>query len=118
VKAKVILFKASGKYYTEEEWEVPTEVPDYSSVRGNFMRRVIAPYDMRHSKDFRRLDGGAVLVVDQEPWGYPHLFPGETLGRTVAKLADAAQNLVSEGQEPNSVLQDFIRRLHLALRMQ
>lgn len=23
-KAKVILFKPSGKYYTEEEWEIPT----------------------------------------------------------------------------------------------
>lgn len=77
MKATVILFKPSGKYYTEEEWEVPEEVPDHSPMRGNYTRRVIGPYDMEHSKDFRRIDGGAVLVVTQEPWGYPHLFPNE-----------------------------------------
>lgn len=62
MKAKVILFKASGKYYTEEEWDVPAGA--------------IGPYDMAGSRDFRRIGGGAVLVESQEPWGYPHLFPG------------------------------------------
>jgi hypothetical protein len=76
-KARVILFKASGKYYTQEEWEIPIAVKDYSERRGAFTREAIGPYDMRHSKDFRRIDGGAVLVPTQEPWGYPHLFPGK-----------------------------------------
>jgi len=61
-RARVILFKASGKYYTEEEWLIP--------------ERAIGPYDMLNSPDFRRIGGGAVLVDTQEPWGYPHLFPG------------------------------------------
>ena len=61
-KVTVILFKRSGKYYTEEEWAVPVDA--------------IAPSDMKRSPDFRRIDGGAVLVDSQEPWGFPHLFPG------------------------------------------
>lgn len=60
--ATVILFKASGKYYTEEPWRIP---PD-----------ALGPFDMERSPDFRRIGGGAVLVETQEPWGYPHLFPG------------------------------------------
>jgi hypothetical protein len=60
MKATVILFKSSGKYYTEEEWTVPDGA--------------IGPYDMRNSVDFRRIDDGPVLVVTQEPWGYPHLL--------------------------------------------
>jgi hypothetical protein len=76
MKAKVILFRHSGKYYTEEHWEVPEEVDDWSSYRGNFRRPVVGPYDMSQSKDFRRISGGPVLVVTQEPWGYPHIFPG------------------------------------------
>jgi hypothetical protein len=59
-RAKVILFKPSGKYYTEEEWTVPDPA--------------LGPYDMAQSPDFRRISGGAVLVVSQEPWGYPFLF--------------------------------------------
>ena len=62
-KAKVILFRPSGKYYTEEEWEVPPGA--------------IGPYDLKDSSDFRRIGGGAVLVDSQEPWGYPHLFPND-----------------------------------------
>lgn len=58
-KAKVILFKDSGKYYTEEYWDIPDDA--------------IGPFDMMRSKDFRRIGGGAVLVVSQEPWGYPWL---------------------------------------------
>jgi hypothetical protein len=59
--ANVILFKPSGKYYTEEPWQIPHDA--------------IGPYDMQRSPDFRRIDGGPVLVDTQEPWGYPHLFP-------------------------------------------
>jgi hypothetical protein len=75
-KATVILFKSSGKYYTEEEWEIPDEVPTEASY-GLIRRAVVGPYDMEHSRDFHRISGGAVLVVTQEPWGYPHLFPSE-----------------------------------------
>lgn len=64
VRAVVILFGPSGKYYTEEYWCVPAGA--------------IGPYDMERSPDFRRISGGAVLVDTQEPWGYPHLFPGVT----------------------------------------
>ena len=60
-KARVILFRRSGKYYTEEDWRVP--------------EGAIGPYDMARSPDWRRIDGGPVLVDSQEPWGYPHLFP-------------------------------------------
>jgi hypothetical protein len=76
-RAKVILFKPSGKYYTEEAWRIPAQVEDYSPKRGNYVRRPILPSDMLQSPDFRRIDFGAVLVVSQEPWGYPHLFPSE-----------------------------------------
>lgn len=62
-KAKVILFKSSGKYYTEEEWEIP--------------ENAIVPYDMVRSTDFRRISGGPVLIEAQEPWGYPHLITVE-----------------------------------------
>lgn len=74
--AKVILFKPNGKYYTEEEWRIPEQVP--SESRPGQTRKVIGPYDMEHSPDFRRISGGAVLVESQEPWGFPHLFPGTT----------------------------------------
>lgn len=80
MRATVLLFKPSGKYYTEEKWAVPERVPDFSPQRGNYMRAVMGPYDLEHSPDFRRIDGGAVLVVTQEPWGFPHLFPGGPLG--------------------------------------
>lgn len=61
-KAMVILFKPSGKYYTEEWWEVPDGA--------------IGPYDMDRSPDFRRIAGGPVLVTSQR-WGFPHLFESE-----------------------------------------
>lgn len=75
-KARIILFKQSGKYYTEEEWEIPTqeEVIERGGNRGDS----IGPFCMRYSKDFRRIAGsGPVLVDSQDPWGYPHLFPEE-----------------------------------------
>jgi hypothetical protein len=74
MKAKVILFKPTGKYYTGEEWRIPTVVPGWSPQRGSYTRGAIIPADMLYSPDFRRIDGGAVLVPEQEPWGYPHLI--------------------------------------------
>jgi hypothetical protein len=62
-KATVILFKPSGKYYTEERWRIPDGA--------------IGPFDMDQSPDFRRIAGGPVLVETQEPWGFPHLFPAK-----------------------------------------
>jgi hypothetical protein len=63
--AHVLLFKPSGKYYTEEDWRIPADA--------------IGPYDMLHSPDFRRISNGPVLVETQEPWGYPHLFPADVI---------------------------------------
>lgn len=74
MKATVILFKPSGKYYTEEQWEVP--LPDAVLEGGGNRGDSVTPFCMRFSTDFRRISGGPVLVVTQEPWGYPHLFPG------------------------------------------
>lgn len=74
-KASVILFKPSGKYYTTEEWEVPTKEEVIS--RGGMPGDSVGPFCMKYSKDFRRIGGGAVLIETQEPWGYPHLFPSE-----------------------------------------
>lgn len=59
-RARVVLFKDSGKYYTEEYWLIPDGA--------------IGPHDMKNSVDFRRIGGGAVLVPTQEPWGFPTLF--------------------------------------------
>ena len=69
--ASVTLFRKSGKYYTIEAWRVPAGA--------------IGPEDMRRSPDFRRIDGGLVLVdadaadefPEAENWGFPHLFPAE-----------------------------------------
>lgn len=72
--AKVILFKPSGKYYTEERWEIPTY--DETLERGGNGGDSAIPYCMRFSKDFRQIDGGPALVITQEPWGYPHLIQG------------------------------------------
>lgn len=63
-RATVVLFKPSGKYYTEERWRIPAD-------------GAIGPVSMERSPDFRRIEGGPVLVPEQEPWGYPHLFPSE-----------------------------------------
>lgn len=59
-KATVILFKPSGKYYTQEQWAVPDGA--------------VGPWDMHQSKDFHRIAGGSVLVETQDPWGFPHLL--------------------------------------------
>lgn len=77
--AKVILFKDSGKYYTEEEWEIPEDA--------------IGPYDMEKSKNFRRIGSGAVLVETQEPWGYPHLIPSLPVAYTFEVLQDGLDNM-------------------------
>lgn len=62
-QARVLLFNANGKYKYEEHWQTPSDA--------------IGPYDLLRSPDFRRTQGGAVLVETQEPWGFPHLFPGQ-----------------------------------------
>lgn len=62
-RAKVVLFKPNGKYYTEEYWTIP--------------ENAIGPHDMIKSPDFRRIGNGSVLVETQEPWGFPCLFPNE-----------------------------------------
>jgi hypothetical protein len=71
----VVLFKPDGKYYMTEAWRIPPRVP--SETRPGSLRETTGPYDMEHSPDFHRIDGGAVLVESQEPWGYPFLFPNE-----------------------------------------
>ena len=72
---RAVLFKPSGKYYTEEQWKIPEDA--------------IGPYDMWRSPDFRRIGGGAVLIESQEPWGFPHLFPGVL---ELASLDDEPEN--------------------------
>lgn len=72
MKISVILFKEGGKYYTEEEWEMP--VPN------------ITPDCMINSPDFRRISNGAVLIPAQEPWGFPHLFPSIELTQDVKEV--------------------------------
>ena len=73
-KAKVVLFKPSGKYYTEEEWEIPTPLDCVAAGGGK--GDMFAPQTcMVHSSDFRRINDGPVLIPEQEPWGYPGLIP-------------------------------------------
>jgi hypothetical protein len=77
--ATVVLFKPSGKYYTEEPWRIPTR--EEAQSHPDFMPGdMTGPFSMLYSPDFRRIGDGAVLVETQEPWGYPHLFPAG-LGR-------------------------------------
>ena len=66
MKATVTLFRPTGRYYTVEDWNIPEECVWEG------------PSSVKFSPDFRRIDGGAVLVDTQEPWGYPHLFPSDT----------------------------------------
>lgn len=75
--AEVILFKPSGKYYTSEEWRIPTQEQIDQTAGREKAAYPFIPACMRYSPDFRRIGGGAVLVPTQEPWGYPHLIPGE-----------------------------------------
>lgn len=66
--ASVILFRESGKYYTIESWRVP--------------EGAISPAEMAESPDFRRINGGKVLVTtdaqEEFPadrnWGVPHIL--------------------------------------------
>ena len=68
--APVTLFKSSGKYYTSELWCIPVGA--------------IGPHDMVDSPDFRRIDGGQVLVQSEltlgngqdqgYTWGFPALL--------------------------------------------
>lgn len=70
--AKVILFRQSGKYYTEEEWTIPTK--EEAKAAGAVGGDTVIPYIMAFSPDARQIDRGPVLVVTQAPWGYPHLI--------------------------------------------
>jgi len=104
MRAKVILFKASGKYYTEEEWEIPTE-EELKEKQRNTPREyhdyVHVPTCMQWSKDFRRIGRtGAVLIESQEPWGFPHLFPAITL----PELANEELEMISSSL--NLTIQD------------
>ena len=72
VRATVILFKESGKYYTEEQWIIPDA--DQVSAGGGNNGDTTTPYCMKYSPDFHRVSNGPVLVPTQEPWGYPHLI--------------------------------------------
>lgn len=71
-RVSIILFKPSGKYYTEEQWAIPTleQVLAGGGNRGDS----VGPYCMQYSPDAHTIGGGAVLVPTQEPWGYPHLL--------------------------------------------
>lgn len=70
LRAPVTLFKPSGKYYTAETWRIPVGA--------------IGPHDMTRSPDFRRIDGGPVLVQSEisagngqdgaAAWGYDALL--------------------------------------------
>ena len=54
MKASVILFRKSGKYYTQEEWEVPESA--------------LGPHDMVRSPDFRRIDATERIVAAAVAW--------------------------------------------------
>lgn len=69
-RAKVELFKPTGKWYTDECWAIPTSVPWNTGTRG-----ALGPFDMRHSPDAHW--DGPVYVPEQEPWGYSHLLLGK-----------------------------------------
>lgn len=75
--AKVILFKESGKYYTEEPWEIPTieEIEADGGSRGD----QYYPGCMKYSKDARKIGNGYALVETQEPWGHPAIISAKDL---------------------------------------
>lgn len=77
-KAKVLLFKDSGKYCMEKEWEIPT-AEELEEIQANMPKEYrvgdYSPQCMIFSKDFNRVNGtGPVLVEEQEPWGFPCLL--------------------------------------------
>jgi hypothetical protein len=114
-RIRVNLFKASGKHYTEEDWRVPEEVPRETGHGPWDTRKVIGPYDMRHSPDFRRIDGGAVLVISQEPWGYPFLFPSPSLKEEIQELADAVEAAINEDARDRQIIAEkFIKDIRRA----
>lgn len=89
LRVMVILFKPSGKFYTEESWRVPVGA--------------IGPYDMDRSPDFRRISGGAVLIATQEPWGCPHLFPGTLLALPSTNSTRGEPGLLSALADPTTM---------------
>lgn len=94
MKAKVILFKESGRHYTEEEWSIPENAH--------------APGDMLRSEDFRRIGNGAVLVEAQEPWGYPHLFPSVCECENCYGRADFVASMEATEIEPQEPVPEWI----------
>jgi hypothetical protein len=88
--ATVVLFKPSGKYYTTEEWKVPAGA--------------VWPYTMEFSPDFHRIDGGAVLIPEQEPWGVPHLFPAVKTFTPESATGDVARRAYENGARDERAL--------------
>lgn len=93
MKAKVILFKPEGKYYTEEEWEVPTaeQVRAGGGMRGD----LVGPFCMTYSPDFHAIAGGPVLVPSQEPWGYPFLITAPPAGTAAPVTGQAPLGMLA-----------------------
>lgn len=66
----VVLFKESGKYYSEESWRVPNN------------NNSVGPAEMVNSPDYHRIGKGKVLITsdshvhapNDQNWGYPHLI--------------------------------------------
>jgi NTP pyrophosphatase (non-canonical NTP hydrolase) len=90
--ATVVLFKPSGKYYTEEQWAIPTD--EQILAGGGSRGDRYYPGVMRYSPDFRRIDGGAVHVETQEPWGHPGLIPSE--GPRAIKIPEPSPEALQE----------------------
>lgn len=80
MKIKVTLFKLSGALAAVELWEPPSDdllATAYRYARtldGKTTLKAIGPACMKFSKDFRRINGGPVLIEAQDPWGFPHLI--------------------------------------------
>lgn len=98
--ARVILFKANGKYYTEEDWRVPADG--------------IGPWVMRQSPDFRRIDNGAVMVTSDR-WGFPCLLPPEAdtpeADGPRYRMDDSARNVASRLEELTPAAIEIVKRL-------
>lgn len=92
--ATVVLFKPSGKYYTTEQWKVPAGA--------------VWPYTMEFSPDFRRIDGGAVLVPEQEPWKVPHLFPAVKTSGLAPMIVGVARQAYENGVRDERALTEIL----------
>lgn len=70
-RAKVSLFRISGKWYMDEEWRIPTEAEVLAG--GGNRGDAVGPYCMRYSPDYKGTQW-LTLVHTQEPWGYAHII--------------------------------------------